>query len=457
MTKYLIGIVVFLLIGGAAWWYLQPKENTPIETLPVTSAPGVKPWIEVVSTVATAVDAKGTNTTLATGDEVSIGSIITTDATGIVLVHFPDGSFVKLDPSSSITITNVSYDESNGATDVHIALGSGTLWSKVLDLVGVNSSWQVETSNAVATVRGTSFVIFVDKGKTKVVGIENKVAVTPLQPDTHKPLSIEADVTSDTQVTIDDTRIPALATGKEQMNVVAMSADISNSSSYKAFKEHEKKFDALRDSLREKHENDAEFRKEFRESQINDFQDKILERREKLIQSPDQTNIRLIDNIRVDSDIDITVDPVRTPPKTTVEKTEPQKSITPDRTVVPTIQNENVTSTVRPVSLTITSDRDLSRGMTENEIAIFHATLLLSDNSKKDVTDLVTWNVINNIGVFSTPGRFRAQLSQNDAESGRIPGAVFATFKKPDGKELNAVSTQFSIHVFVPSQTIIDG
>ncbi|MDO8514766.1 MAG: FecR domain-containing protein [bacterium] len=465
MMKYALGIVALLLIGGGIWWYLQPNGNKSITVAAVALAAGEKPWIEVITASATAEDTKGATTTLQTGDEVAIGSVIKTGAVGVVLVHFPDGSFAKLDPNSSITITEAKYDESSGSTNVHITLGTGTLWSKVLDLVGVSSSWKVETSNAVATVRGTSFMTSITKGKTKVVGIENKVTVTPLQLDTHQPLGVEADVTVDTQVTIDDTHLAALASGKEKLATTTMSADIPKSGAYKAFKEREQQFNTLHDSLQTQLGNDAEFRKEFRDAQVKDFKDKILERREKNgpppppLPPPDQTNAP----VGIKPEMPPPPKPPR-PPSTTAE-IPVEKTTTPNPTTAPI--NQNIVPTtqsggggtpdVHPVSLSVTSESDLTLGVTDGDTAVFHAILLLSDNSKKDVTDLVAWNVINNIGVFPTPGSFHAQLSPNDAELGEVPGAVYATLTGPDGKELNAASKQFSVHAFVPPQTATGG
>jgi len=455
MMKYILGIVALLFIGGGVWWYVQPNDTAPVTTAP---APGEKPWVEVVTASATAIDMQGTITSLESGDEITVGSVIKTNATGVVLIHFPDGSFAKLDPNSSITITETSYDKSSGALNVHITLGAGTLWSKVLDLVGVSSSWKVETSNAVATVRGTSFMTSVSKGKTRVVGIEHSVAVTPLQPDTRQPLGREVEVTTEAQVTIDDTRIPALASGKEQLTTAPVSADIPTSGAYKTFKEREKQFDTLRDSLKEKSENDIEFRREFREAQVKEFEDKILEKRKESVrpQPFEQTNTTVPKDTRADIKTDTTVVPAQTQTEKRVETVAPKTTDT-DRTAESITQNGGTTPEIRPVSLSITSDRDVSGGMTEGDTVTFRAILLLSDNSKKDVTRSVEWNVINNIGVFPIPGNFRAQLSPNDAELGEVPGAVYATLKDSDGKELNAASKPFVIHAYVPPQTSTEG
>lgn len=455
MTKYIIGVVVFLIIGGGTWWYSMRSEKLITPSSEISASNLVeKPWVEVITNTATVVSAEGTMATLYTGDEVAVGSNIKTNAKGIVIVHFSDGSFAKLDQNSSITITEASYEESSGSSNVHVTLNTGTLWSKVLDLVGINSSWQVETSNAVATVRGTSFMTSITKGKTKVVGIENKVAVTPLRLDTHEPIGVETAVTSDVQLVVDDAHIDALTSGKEQLATTTISSDISTSNAYTEFKDREEQFDATRDSLRARFGESPEFRKEFRDAQVKDFEQKIIERRELNSPAVDQTKVTPPENTRVDTTAEKVIRPA--PQSETSVKASAEKT-TKNTTIVPVNKTENPVPDVHPVSLSVTSDRDMSGGIIDGETAQFHAILTLSDNSKKDVTNSVKWNVINKIGIFPAPGKLEVQLPPDYAELGVVTGAVYATFNGPNGKELNAASKAFEIHSYIPPDTNIRG
>jgi hypothetical protein len=443
MYKYAVGALALCVIGGGVLWYVQSRDTTTVVPSPTAIAPGDRPWIEVVTDSGMLTDTTGATSTLQTGDEVSAGDSIKTNATGVVLVHFADGSFAQLDPNSSVTITQADYDQSSGAANVDLSLSTGTLWSKVLDLVGISSSWKVETSNAVATVRGTSFGTVVTSGETKVLGIEHTVAVTPLQPATHQPLatSTETDVTPNAQVTISDRQIPSLASGKARLLATAASAAITTSATYKKFNNRAAQFDTIRDSLTAKLGNGAEFRKEFREAQVANFKNQILERRTATYTQHKQ---ELDDRVNVNQ------------PPTTNPKTQPVLPSTPASTSVVS-STDTPSTTIHPVSLVVTSDQDLSAGTTDGDTVAFHATLIFSDNSKKDVTATVKWNVINNVGIFATPGTFQAQLSSNAAELGVVPGAVYATFTGSDGKELNAASTEFNVHAFVPPQTTTNG
>jgi len=449
MAKCILGVAALLLfIGGGTWWYLHKTATEASVSIPVATSPGEKPWIEVVAATATAVDVKSATTTLYTGDEVDVGYVIKTDSKGVVIVHFPDGSFAKLDPNSSMEIKEVNYDESNGVSNVHVTLSNGTLWSKVLGLVGANSSWQVETSDAVATVRGTSFMTSVSKGKTKVVGIEHKVKVAPIDPETRKPISTEAEVDENVQIVVEDTRIPALISGKEKLITTPVSADVKETSAYKEFKVREQQFDTTLNSIREKVGEGAEFRKEFRESQVKAFQEKIIEMRGKSVEPANPIKVEPAKIPSAETKTNIKIDSINVPAEKTVKVPEQIKPVT---------QDSGLTSDIHPVSLSVISNSDLSDGITEGDTVIFRAILMSSDNSKKDVTDLVEWNVINKIGIFPSPGKFLAQLSSNDAEIGDVPGAIYATFKYSDGKELNGASKQFNVHAYLPPQTVTEG
>lgn len=88
-------------------------------------------------------------------------------------VRFVDGNaFIKLFSNSRLII---SADKKEDKYDKKSYLKMGTLWSKVTKNSG---SFDVETPTTVVSVRGTEFVIEVDKdGVTKVYAISGKVTV----------------------------------------------------------------------------------------------------------------------------------------------------------------------------------------------------------------------------------------------------------------------------------------
>lgn len=177
-----IAVVLFILVVVAVLFFLRnykkpgPQVYTPA-TPNQTSEKSTLPWIEVVKPAVFLVDNTGATKELKTGDEVSQGDKIKTDENGVASIYFPDGSVARLDTSTEITIDAANYDQSDKSLVVKIFVSIGKVWSKIVDLATPNSSWQVESSNAVATVRGTAFGVQVVDGSTEIIGSENNVSV----------------------------------------------------------------------------------------------------------------------------------------------------------------------------------------------------------------------------------------------------------------------------------------
>ncbi len=112
--------------------------------------------------------------------EIEESDRIKTDESGKATVIFYDNSIVHVDSDTEIIVREASVDYDNYTNDsVNIKVDSGRVWSRILQLMDKSSSFQVESSNTVATVRGTAFDFHVTpEGNTEIVGIENEIEVT---------------------------------------------------------------------------------------------------------------------------------------------------------------------------------------------------------------------------------------------------------------------------------------
>jgi len=90
---------------------------------------------------------------------------------------------------AKVDMKEVSYDEASGTSKVSMGLEAGRVWSKIIELATPESSWEVETANAVATVRGTAFDMEVVDGKSKIFTASHMVAVAVRDPGTRKMIS----------------------------------------------------------------------------------------------------------------------------------------------------------------------------------------------------------------------------------------------------------------------------
>ena len=65
-------------------------------------------------------------------------------------------------------------------------LNSGKSWSKVQKVFKDNESYEIETQNAVAIVRGTSFGVYIKNGTTYLVVSEGSVFFVPVDKNTRE-------------------------------------------------------------------------------------------------------------------------------------------------------------------------------------------------------------------------------------------------------------------------------
>ena len=84
---------------------------------------------------------------------VAVGDTVKTGPTGFAEVRYPDGSVTRLDSKTNFTV------ESLASQSVKTALHEGEVWNEVEKATGSSTKFEVDTANAVATVRGTAFAV----------------------------------------------------------------------------------------------------------------------------------------------------------------------------------------------------------------------------------------------------------------------------------------------------------
>lgn len=130
---------------------------------------------------------------LTDGDRVSYGSRIRTGPKGQATLRFDDGTQVKIRAKSEVLVRPRPKKEVSG-----VVLFFGRVWSKVAKSVGGRTSFEVESANAVAGVRGTEFEVGVaDDGSTRVRVSEGTVAVHGDTNPNTVPISAGFEVQSD--------------------------------------------------------------------------------------------------------------------------------------------------------------------------------------------------------------------------------------------------------------------
>jgi hypothetical protein len=98
----------------------------------------------------------GAETDLAQGGAVEAGDQVATGKASRLELVLADKSVVRVGPSSKITVKEASF-AADGQKKFSAKLVLGKLWAKVSSTLGGESHFDVETDNAVAGVRGTTF------------------------------------------------------------------------------------------------------------------------------------------------------------------------------------------------------------------------------------------------------------------------------------------------------------
>ena len=127
------------------------------------------PAVAIVVTGEAGVDTGAGQTPLARFDEVPEGGTVVTGPDSFVQLRLSSGSLVKLGPETRIDLTRLEQRSPRGKRRETIRLRVGRIWAQVTDLFGSDSSFEVETNNAVAGVRGTSFFAQQDESDARFV------------------------------------------------------------------------------------------------------------------------------------------------------------------------------------------------------------------------------------------------------------------------------------------------
>ena len=143
-----------------------------------------------------ATQSPGSNVWEETQDGITLeaGTRVKTAPQSQALLTFFEGTTIKLEPNTDITIERV---EGGGAQPTEIVLKQwlGKTWSRVVRMLDPGSHYKIETPSAYALVRGTLFMTEVDEtGSTTVQVTEGLVAVGGQNLEVNVPAGYETTV-----------------------------------------------------------------------------------------------------------------------------------------------------------------------------------------------------------------------------------------------------------------------
>jgi len=441
MKIFIVALIAIALIGlvGGGLYFVNHSAKPAASRGETAVAPAQKPWIEVISPPVSIIGADSMPIkALATGDELQSGAVIKTETGGRATVHFPDASLLRIDSETTFTLKAAEYDGKNQKLIVKIALAAGRLWSKIFALATPDSVWEVQTSNAVATVRGTAFGMEYKNKTSLVIGSENKVAVGILDPATKKIIKEAAAVVSpDTFVSIKDADALPIAEGKKALAPEPAPAALLKQNWIERNKTDDVKIDATVHVLQSQGlEETADLETITKESKpAPQPQSQPRPQRETQPQSPATKSQR---------------------PPDSETKTIPssEHGLSGDGGSTPAGGTNDEAKPV-PKTLKITAKGSLE-AVTEGDAIPFAATLVMNDGSTRIITTEAQWRVVGPIGSIAPSGIFSAQLDPLVAEEGTASGSVVASWTDPRNGAVFFNSTAiFAVNAAVP-QTPLD-
>lgn len=424
-----------LAIGGS-FLALRKSTSPPTkEDQPALQTEENKPWIEVIRPRVTAYKERtgGESHAVRNGDELETGNMVETDANGLANIHFPDGSLLRLDSATKMVLDQAEFRRQNQEARTKIFLFSGKVWSKVLALVTPASLWEVKTSNAVATVRGTAFGVAATSGAIRIIGSEDTVSVQAVDPKTGEILKQETAVTPDTFVQIKEEDIPLIK--EEKLLLVSKKATEQMLADpwVKNAKEEDRKYDQKIEDLRRQGLEGQTLQQELRNS--------LKERHE------EQAPVEKRDNTKKQE----------TPPVREQSTNKPAAPDTADNKGPLPSTAQTQSSSSQRLTLTIRA-RQKPEQVLEGDRLQFDALLTLSDGSTRVVTDQAQWSVVGSIGAMASPGVFVAKLGREVAELGVSRGVVIAIWKNPEnGLPVLGKTPLFSVEANPEADTNTDG
>jgi hypothetical protein len=115
--------------------------------------------------------AAGKTEKLAVGSPVYAGDVLETQRRTRLEVTLADRSVLRLGPVSRATLDQAAFGASVEDRKVSARLAVGKVWANVAKAVGGDARFEVQTENAVAGVRGTTFRVDAATDKSVVVKV----------------------------------------------------------------------------------------------------------------------------------------------------------------------------------------------------------------------------------------------------------------------------------------------
>ncbi|PIR41666.1 MAG: hypothetical protein COV30_02385 [Candidatus Yanofskybacteria bacterium CG10_big_fil_rev_8_21_14_0_10_37_15] len=203
ILKTVIGIII--IVGIVAIFGLKNKESQDKKDISpnTSSSPST---LTVINNQIQVKNFEGSDFENITEKSIQVnqGSLVKTSSTGRGILESDNETTTIIDKNSEIRVAQSEQNKTK------IELESGNLWSRVKKVFGQGEYYQIETNNAVATVRGTNFGTFFSDKQTIFMVSEGDVLAISINPETKKQIGPESTIGAGQKVIIKDGQDPII-------------------------------------------------------------------------------------------------------------------------------------------------------------------------------------------------------------------------------------------------------
>lgn len=164
------------------------------------------------------VESNGNIITPVPGTEISENSTIKTGKLSIIDLQYKDSGVIRINENSILNVERLFASEQ--ADETILQMDKGKVFVSVAKLLK-KSKFQVKTATTVAAIRGTSFRVSAESGKSRIDVLHGKIKVNPVK-DNKVIEHVEQYVETNNALEIEDTAIDEIIEEKKEIEVVKL-------------------------------------------------------------------------------------------------------------------------------------------------------------------------------------------------------------------------------------------
>jgi hypothetical protein len=165
----LVIVLIVLLVGGGGYYFFVVQASAAVPS----------PAALVVISTPVEADTDNSGFHVATpGQKLEAGNSVRTGEGGHAAIQFPDGSYVRMAPGTTVTVTAAQLSHDGNLQSASLQQKVGRTFTNVQHLVS-GATFQVGGHSVSAAVRGTQFEVLVRPDNTNLIKVfEGTVTVT---------------------------------------------------------------------------------------------------------------------------------------------------------------------------------------------------------------------------------------------------------------------------------------